>query len=252
MPVSIKCEIKIKSGIFASVLIGLLSASVIYGLVHYLTLSYLQLFFIEASLIVGLALAIGAYKFYRDPERIPPKDMHAIVSPADGRVIYIKEVSSGQVPFSVKGNNKYQLEELTNTNLLDNALYTIGIAMTILDVHVNRTPINGKVVSIKHTPGKFISLKKEQSVIKNERLTTVVDQGTFKIGVVQIASRLIRRIQSYLKEGQLVECGQRLGMIRFGSQVDLIIPNIENLKIRVSLGEEVKAGVSVIAQYSLP
>ena len=99
---------------------------------------------------------------------------------------------------------------------------------------------------------QFISLKKEQATVKNERLTTVIEQGHFKVGVVQIASRLVRRIQSYLEEGQSVECGQRLGMIRFGSQVDLIIPNIKNLNIRVRLGEDVKAGVSVIAQYSLP
>ena len=163
--------------------------------------------------------------------------------------MYVKKIISGQVPYSIKGGNAYHLEELTNTDLLNGALHTIGIMMTILNVHVNRAPVKGKVISMKYTPGEFISLKKEEAPIKNERLTTVIDQGPFKVGVVQIASRLVRRIQSYLEEGQLVELGQRLGMIKFGSQVDLIIPQTKNLRIRVKPGDEVKAGVSVIARY---
>ena len=83
----------------------------------------------------------------------------------------------------------------------------------------------------------------------NERVTTIIDSGTFKIAVVQIASRLVRRIASYLGEGDMVQIGQRIGMIRLGSQVDVAIPEIENLRINVKPGDEVRAGVSVIARY---
>ena len=83
----------------------------------------------------------------------------------------------------------------------------------------------------------------------NERVTTIIDSGTFKIAVVQIASRLVRRIASYLGEGDRVRIGQRIGVIRLGSQVDVAIPEIENLRINVKPGDEVRAGVSVIARY---
>ena len=121
--------------------------------------------------------------------------------------------------------------------------------MTILDVHVNRIPVQGQVIALKHKPGQFMSLRKEQAIVKNERLTTIIDQGDFTVAVVQIASRLVRKIQSYLEEGQKVKLGQRLGMIKFGSQVDLVIPHIQGLRINVKPGDAVKAGVSIIAKY---
>ena len=250
VPIIIKCEIRLKSGILGILSIGFITAIVLYALVLNINFGYVQFILIEVALIITLAVAIGAYKFYRDPERVPPKDNHIIVSPADGRVLYVKKVASGQVPFSVKHGNVYQLKEMTNTDLLNNALYTIGIMMSVLDVHVNRVPVKGEVISLKHTPGKFLSLRKEEAPIRNERVTTIIDQGTFKVGVVQIASRLVRRIQSYLKVGQVVELGQRLGMIKFGSQVDLVIPQLKNLRIDVNPGDDVKAGVSVLARYN--
>jgi len=249
LPISRKCEIRFGSGFLGGISIGVITAIVLYALSQNIKLSWLQVIMIEIALIVILAATVGIYKFYRDPQRVPPKDPSIIVSPADGRVLYVKKVVSGQVPYSIKGGNTYKLEELTNTSLLNDAYYTIGIMMTILDVHVNRTPIKGQVIALKHTPGQFMSLRKEQATVKNERLTTVIEQGNFKVAVVQIASRLVRRIQSYLEVGQGVELAQRLGMIKFGSQVDLVIPRIKNLRIDVMPGDEVKAGVSVLARY---
>jgi phosphatidylserine decarboxylase len=83
----------------------------------------------------------------------------------------------------------------------------------------------------------------------NERVTTVIDNSTFRVGVIQIASRLVRRIVSYIKEGDSLEIGQRIGVILFGSQVDLAIPELQNLRIEVRQGDEVTAGISVIARY---
>jgi phosphatidylserine decarboxylase len=94
-----------------------------------------------------------------------------------------------------------------------------------------------------------VSLRRQESEIVNERATTVIDSGTFQVGVIQIASRLVRRIVSYVREGDSLEIGQRIGSILFGSQVDLVIPELENSKIEVMPGDEVKAGISVIARY---
>ena len=123
--------------------------------------------------------------------------------------------------------------------------------MNILNVHVNRSPIEGKIIFHKRTKGKFISLRRQESEILNERVTTVIGNGTLRVGVIQIASRLVRRIVSYVREGDSLDIGQRLGAIVLGSQVDVVIPELENLKMEVKPGDEVKAGVSVIARYSL-
>ena len=121
--------------------------------------------------------------------------------------------------------------------------------MNILNIHVNRTPIAGKTLLRKRIAGRFISLRRQESEILNERVTTVIGNGIFNVGVVQIASRLVRKIISYVKEGDELQIGQRIGAIVFGSQVDVVIPELENLRIEVKPGDEVKAGVSVVARY---
>jgi phosphatidylserine decarboxylase len=130
-----------------------------------------------------------------------------------------------------------------------NVAYLIGIDMNILNVHVNRSPIGGKIVLQKYIKGDFLSLRRPESETRNERVTTIIDNGQFKIAVIQIASRLVRRIVSYSKEGDIVAIGQRIGMIAFGSQVDAVIPQLENLKIAVKPGDRVRAGVSILARH---
>lgn len=92
-------------------------------------------------------------------------------------------------------------------------------------------------------------MKKKEAVIQNERLLTVIENGHFKMGIVQIASRLVRKIIPYLKQGSEVRSGQRIGAIRFGSQVDVILPDLPSLSIEVSPGEKVKAGISIVATF---
>jgi phosphatidylserine decarboxylase len=250
IPLCIKCQIKVKSGVLASLWIAGISTIIVYITDYYLSLTNFQVFGLETILILVLLASIVLHKFYRDPERIPPDQSNVIVAPADGKILYIKHAGNGEIPISRKfGQRLIKLEEFTNTDLIDDALYVVGITLSILNVHVNRVPVEGKVLSLNYTPGRFISLRNRNAPFVNERLTTIIDQGSYKIGIVQIASHMVRRIQSYLQEGQCVNLGQRLGIIKFGSQVDLVIPKLKNLEFMIRPGDEVEAGVTVIANY---
>ena len=206
-----------------------------------LVIAFFQILVISVLTLAGF--------FYRDPERTPNNKNHSILSPADGTVIYIKKIEKGEFPFAIKGRKKIPLKEFTQNELITNQGIQIGIAMNFLNVHVNRNPIAGKIESIIRIPGKFLSLRKLSSLLENERMLTIINGKEIRLGVVQIASRLVRRIVSYVQEGEDVEIGQRMGVIRFGSQVDVLIPEIDNLKICVKINQEIKAGLTVIAQY---
>jgi len=184
--------------------------------------------------------------FFRDPDRKIPKEKGIIVAPADGKIKYVREIKTGQVPVSEKNGLQAHLSEIAKTDLLEGDGFIVGIVMSITDVHKNRSPISGKVVLSKYTPGKFLSLKKPEGIINNERNTTVIE-GDITVGVVQIASRLVRRIVSYVDSGDVIKIGDRIGMIKFSSQTDVIIPS--SAKVTVSLGEQVYGGVTVIARY---
>ena len=188
--------------------------------------------------------------FFRDPERDPPQREELIVSPADGTVVYIKEVEDGKFPFAVKNNNTIPLTEFTREELIPDRGIQIGIAMNYLNVHVNRSPIRGVVRMVQAVPGKFASLKHLQSLLENERALLVFENENLKVGIVQIASRLVRRIVSYVDEGQEVEQGKRVGMIKFGSQVDVLLAHRDDLEIHVEVGQEVTAGETVLMRCS--
>ncbi len=189
-----------------------------------------------------------AYLFFRDPERITPQKNNIILSPADGKVIYINEINNGDFPMAVKGKNKIPLSEFTGEDFLSGRGIQIGIEMTYIHVHVNRSPVDGEVVKIKRIPGQFNSLKHLSSLLENERVFTQINSEKIKLGIVQIASRLVRRIESYKKENEKVLIGERIGIIKFGSQVDLIIDK-PDIKIVTKIGDEVKAGLSILAEY---
>jgi len=209
---------------------------------------------LEIVLAIGIfgAVSIGTilWHFYRDPERKLPEQNNVILSPADGTVRYVKKIKKGEIPFSTKQQHNYRLDDVTKTQLLKDGSYLIGVEMHILNVHVNRAPVSGKIILQQPSQGRFLSLRNIQSVFQNERVTTVIDQGGFQIGVVQIASRLVRRIVSYQKEGDRVQKGQRIGMIKFGSQVDVVIPKLTGLEILANEGETVKAGETVLGSFT--
>lgn len=187
--------------------------------------------------------------FFRDPERTPPKQDGVIVSPADGTIKYVKEVKNGEFPFALKGKRRVPLSEFTDGEIIKDRCMQIGIGMSLMDVHVNRSPINGTISLLKRIPGKFKSLKKISSLLENERAVAVIEGEKIQIGLVLIASRLVRRISFYLKECEQAHIGQRIGMIRFGSQVDVLIPMTKSLEINIRLGDKVKAGTSILATH---
>jgi phosphatidylserine decarboxylase len=198
-----------------------------------------------ATVLLGLAGLLGV--FFRDPERQPPGREDVIVSPADGRVVYVRPVHRGQLPVATKKGREYVLDELTGTTLSDRGAVAIGISMNLTDVHVNRAPIPGRVQRIAHVNGTFGSLRNPEMLLSNERATTVIDGGDLQIALVQIASRLVRRIVSFVSEGSALQMGQRIGAIRFGSQVDLLVPAGSDIALAVQVGDRVIAGRTIVA-----
>jgi phosphatidylserine decarboxylase len=190
-----------------------------------------------------------AYRFYRDPERTVPERDNTIVSPADGKVIYIRTSKEGMLPVSQKQGQEYPLEELTRLPFCNKEAVVVGISMNFLDVHVNRAPIKGRISLYRHFSGCFGSLRRPEMVFKNERATTVIEHDELQVAVVQIASRLVRQIVAFTGEGQNVVRGQRIGIIRFGSQVDLVLPQRPDLNLVVRVGEQVLAGQSIVATF---
>jgi len=246
----VKWEIKLNIVIpwtFLMVFLGCLSLYFLNRIFPNLSIiSQLIIGFGQTSIITSVVILLF---FYRDPERIPPAKEKIILSPADGKVLYIREINNSVFPFAVKGRENISLKEFTEEDFIADQGLQIGIEMTYLHVHVNRTPIKGKIMCIKRIPGHFYSLKKISSLLENERVFTIIEGEDIKIGIVQIASRLVRRISAFIKEGDSVEIGQRMGVIRFGSQVDILIPYEENLNVLIRPYDEVKAGISIIATY---
>ncbi len=199
-------------------------------------------------LVIVTAFGLLAYRFYRDPERTPPARAGVIVSPADGTVIYVRRSENGVLPFSTKNGHNYKLSELTKTSLRTEDAVVVGIGMSFLDVHVNRAPCSGRVSFREHFPGLFGSLRRPEMIFENERATTVIESDAYQVAVVQIASRLVRQIAVFIREGQDVALGERMGVIRLGSQVDVVLPVRESLRIAVSPGDRVRAGESIIAR----
>ena len=248
VPLGIKWEISIKTTVLGSMMIGILTGLIVRSIVEIYDIKFYQVLVLELFLIMGISASLLLWRFYRDPERVPPEIENAVLSPADGKIIYVKKIERGEIPFCEKKGSKFLLSDFIKTDVIPLGGYVIGMSMNFLDVHVNRAPISGKITLVKHIKGSFISLKRKEAVIQNERVLTIIDNGHFKVGVVQIASRLVRRIVTYLQEGHEIKRGERIGAIRFGSQVDLILNDIPFLHIEVRPGEEVKAGITVVAR----
>jgi phosphatidylserine decarboxylase len=211
---------------------------------------------LRAALVFALTLAIAtailAWRFFRDPEREAPAGDDVVVSPADGEVVYVRTSQDGRLPVATKHGRDYELIELTKTPLREGEAVVVGIAMSFLDVHVNRAPIAGHVRLRRHFPGRFGSLGRAEMVFENERATTVIERPGLEIAVVQIASRLVRQIAGYVDVGQDVAAGQRIGVIRLGSQVDVVLPARSDMQIVVQPGQRVRAGETVLATLSAP
>ena len=199
---------------------------------------------IVAGLVPAVGLLLTMVRFFRFPLRKPVKDENAIVSPADGNIIYIKRIEKGDIPMSTKEGVTATLSEFANVEL-NYPCWIIGINMTPFDVHRNATPIAGKIIMNKHFDGKFLSLKDPDAIAQNERNTIVIDNGTHQVGVVQTASKLVKRIVTYKEAGEQVDQCEWFGMIKFGSQVDVIIPC--DYEIAVELKQQVYTRKTILA-----
>jgi phosphatidylserine decarboxylase len=248
IPLGIKWEIPRRITILGSMIIGILTGVIVWGIAGVYNIKFWQILIHQIFLIIGMPTSLLLWRFFRDPERIPPEDRNTILSPSDGKVIYVKRIEKGRIPYSEKKGRKFSLNDFTQSDVLPSDGYLIGISMNFLNVHVNRAPIDGKISFVKHIKGSYISLKRKEALTQNERALTVIDNGNFKVGIVQIASRLVRKIVLYLREGNEISRGERMGMIRFGSQVDLILPSLPSLHIEIKPGDNVKAGVSIVAK----
>jgi len=206
-----------------------------------------------SSMILGIVLVpiigftILQIRFWRTPKRKLKAENDQIVSPADGNIIYINKINLNDDFISIKKGRISNLSEITDTDMISKPCWQIGINMTPFDVHKNCSPIDGKILLSKHINGEFYSLKDLRSMTENERHTYIIENDKLRVGVVQIASKLVRRIDSYIEEGNDVFKGEWVGMIRFGSQVDVFLP-IET-KILVSEKQQIYAKKTIIAEY---
>jgi len=224
-----------------------ISSVIVIGLIGIVSINYILVLGIILPITVTItAFLLTMLRFWRTPKRTIRAGSSQIVSPADGNIIYIKKVERGEIPVSVKRRICSTLDELSYNQLLDESCWQIGINMTPFDVHKNCAPISGIVTMNQHFKGKFLSLKDKKALTENERNTYVIENGDIRVGIIQIASRMVRWIDSYVIHGQFVKQGDWIGMIRFGSQVDLILPI--NCQIRVDIKEQVYAGETIVAE----
>lgn len=227
-----------------------LSSYVLFRTAMVLKLSF-PLFVVLLSPIVATLFWSGILiflLFFRDPERRPPDAPGFILSPADGTVIYIRPVEKGQVPIATKRNREIELKELRHPKNPIREGILIGIEMLLTDVHVNRAPISGRIVHQEYIHGQFHSLRDPESRAENERLYSVFQDSGIRIGVIQIASRRVRRILSFVQQEEGVHRGDRIGMIQFSSQVDVLIDQEADAQILIHEGDRVRAGETIIAR----
>jgi len=182
---------------------------------------------------LGVILTLWCAYFFRDPERVTPIQKGLIISPADGHVSMIETV---KVPAELDLG-------------VDEAV-RISVFMNVFDVHVNRSPIDGRIHKITYIPGKFVNAELDKASEHNERqaLSVETDDGV-KIGFVQIAGLVARRIVKFVNEGDQLVAGQRFGLIRFGSRVDVYLP--KGHEALVCVGQKAVAGETVLADLSL-
>ncbi len=180
--------------------------------------------------LAGLLLTCFVLYFFRDPDRIVPEEEDVIVSPADGKVLSV--------------------EKVFDERFVQEQVYKVSIFMNVFNVHVNRVPYNGRVSKVIYSPGKFYAANSEHGALENEYCAMIVTtpKSEKQMAVVQVAGLLARRIVCWASKGDELRRGQRYGLIRFGSRVDLYLPL--QVQIEVTAGEKVKAGETVLGYIS--
>jgi phosphatidylserine decarboxylase len=183
---------------------------------------------VTALIVIGLLIVW----FFRNPNRKIPEGEGLVVAPADGKVVLI--------------------EELEHDEFVGGPAVQIGIFLSIFNVHINRTPIAGRVIGLKYKEGKYLNALKPESAKENEQLAIKIECTTApyrKMIVRQITGAIARRIVCWLKPGDELAKGEQFGMIKLGSRTELVLPKEEGLKIRTKIGDHVQAGSSILAEY---
>lgn len=178
---------------------------------------------------VFVLLTLWVAYFFRDPERLGDRGERLVISPADGRVVMVTDVPE---PMFFHGPAR-----------------RVSIFMNVFDVHVNRYPVSGIVRYVHYNPGKFLNAATDKSSLENEqRSVGIAMAGDRRVLVRQIAGLIARRIVTYSREGDAAVQGERMGIIRFGSRVDVFLP--PGTRVRVSVGQRATAGVTVLAEFA--
>jgi phosphatidylserine decarboxylase len=184
----------------------------------------LALLFWKVPALLALGITFFVTYFFRNPQRIPPDGDNLILAPADGVVIYL-----GNAPESHLG------EEMLK----------ISIFMSVFNVHINRVPLSGRVVDTFYTRGKFLDVRDQKATFENEQGGMILEAATgAKIVVVQVAGLIARRIVSYPEKGDSLRRGDRYGLIRFGSRLDVYLP--KDIDLKVAVGDKTVAGETVL------
>ena len=181
----------------------------------------------------GVMLALVVY-FFRDPSRRVPQEPGTFVSPADGKLV--------------------EITELDHDEYIGGPSVRIGIFLSIFNVHINRAPARSRVIELRYTPGKFLNALSPRSALENENMWIAleeIDPPHRRYVVRQISGAIARRIVCDLKPGEIVERGQKFGMIKLGSRTELIVPLADGLHIAANLGDSVKAGSTILARYPI-
>ena len=195
---------------------------------------------IGTTQVVAAVLAIAAAVvcilvawFFRDPNRSIPTQPGIVVSPADGKIV--------------------EIEELDLHDFVGGPAVKIGIFLSIFNVHINRSPIAGRVIGLKYRPGKYLNALRPESARENEQLAVLLESSEppYRSMVIrQITGAIARRIVCWVKPGDKLDAGEQFGMIKLGSRTELVLPREAGFEIRTQLGNKVKAGTSILASYS--
>jgi len=204
---------------------------IILAIIFLLGLFLLFILFGNIVSLVGamifFTMALFLFFFFRDPERTVPGGENLILSSADGKVISIKPLDHSEFT----GENGTQ----------------VSVFMSVFDVHVNRAPISGQVKYFKYNPGKFLPAFKDKASLENEQTEVGIENDHGRVVLKQIAGIIARRIVCKIKPGDSVKAGERFGMIKFGSRIDLFLP--ANVEIKVKLNQRVRAGETIIGIF---
>lgn len=179
---------------------------------------------------LGLILTLWCVWFFRDPPRVTPLSDEFVISPADGKISYIGQI----VP----------PEEL---GLGDKPVTRISVFMNVFNCHINRSPVRGEITEVIYKKGQFVNAELDKASIDNERNSLIINSAKGSVGVVQIAGLVARRILCFSKKGDSLAAGERFGLIRFGSRLDVYLP--KTAKVCVALGQTSIGGETILARY---